>query len=176
MLASYDLLRYRGWDGRTSVPAGFAAGFLATLLFHQVAVVLLQQLGVTERAAFSLRSTWPFGLPSVVSLAFWGGLWGIAFAATMMARIPPRGAAYWVTGLLFGAIAPTVVNWLVVAPMRGLPAGYGWHPSDMLTSILANSAWGLGTAALLRPARRGSFSPSGTEPREPGGVSPPARG
>lgn len=176
MVPPYDLLRHRGCHGRTRVPAGFAAGFLATLLFHQVAVALLQQLGVTDRAAFSLRSTWPFGVPSAVSLAFWGGLWGMAFAATMMARISPSGARSWVNALLFGAIAPTVVNWLVVAPMRGLPIGYGWHPSDMLTSILANGAWGLGTAALLRRARRGSFSRSGTEPREPGGVSPPARG
>jgi hypothetical protein len=176
MMPSYDLLRYRGWHGRTSVLAGFAAGFLATLLFHQVAVVLLQQLGVTDRAAFSLRSTWPFGLPSVVSLAFWGGLWGIAFAATMMARISPSGARSWTNGLLFGAIVPTVVNWLAVAPLRGLPIGYGWHLPDMLTSILANSAWGLGTAALLRLARRGSFPSHGIEPRRRGAVSPTARG
>jgi hypothetical protein len=65
-------------------------------------------------------------------------------------RTPAGKAGYWVLALAFGAVAPTLGNWLVSAPLHGQPLGYGWQPRDMVTSILVNGIWGLGVAILLR--------------------------
>ena len=127
---------------------GFIAGFLATLLFHQPMLWLLNIAGVVKRAPYSLDPTRPFGVPSAVSLAFWGGLWGIIFVLIMHAGV--KGAGHWIRAAAFGAVAPTLVAWFIVAPIKNLPIAGGWKPPAMLTALLVNAAWGLGTAVFLR--------------------------
>jgi hypothetical protein len=94
-----------------------------------------------------MQSTAPFGVPQILSLSFWGGVWGVAFAL-VEGRIP-RGAAYWFYAFLFGAIFPTLVAWFIVAPLKGQPVAGGREAARMLTAVLINGAWGLGTAFLL---------------------------
>lgn len=132
---------------------GFIAGFLATLVFHQLALSALWQLGIAPFAPFSLRPTWPLGVPVVLSLAFWGGVWGIIFV--MVHRKFPRGS-YWWAALLFGALAPSLVALLVVIPLKGGPIGGGWHWRLLLTAAMINGAWGVGTALIYQmlPVRR----------------------
>src|SRR5689334_13408847 len=62
---------------------GFVAGAIAVLVFHQGTLAMLHGLGLTDRAAFPMKSTAPFGVPQIWSLAFWGGVWGLATAALM---------------------------------------------------------------------------------------------
>ncbi|MGH7930580.1 MAG: hypothetical protein ACREQV_22650 [Candidatus Binatia bacterium] len=135
----------------TNFPArllfGFIAGFLATLIFHQLAVTLLWVIGVAPFPPFSMTETRPFGVPAVFSLAFWGGVWGILFA--LIHDGFPRGGGYWVTAFLFGAILPSLVALLVVLPLKGRPLGGGWHPPLLLTAFLVNGAWGIGTAVIV---------------------------
>jgi hypothetical protein len=126
---------------------GFLAGFIATLLFHQPALALLNELGIAKGNLYSMRATAPLGVPQVISLAFWGGIWGIVFAA--IEHRFPRGARYWAYAFLFGAIFPTLVAWFIVAPMKGLPMAGGWEFKRMLTGFFINGAWGIGTALLL---------------------------
>ena len=61
---------------------GFVAGFVATLLFHQSLWYLFNQLGVIppDRPAWPVDALPPLGVPSVISKAFWGGLWGAGLA------------------------------------------------------------------------------------------------
>ena len=127
---------------------GFAAGFIAVLLFHQPALALLNIIGIAKGTLYSMSSTAPFGVPQIISIAFWGGVWGVLFAA-IESRLP-RGAAYWFAAFLFGAILPTLVAWFVVAPLKGLPPAGGWQASRMITGLVINGAWGFGTALLLR--------------------------
>jgi phosphotransferase system glucose/maltose/N-acetylglucosamine-specific IIC component len=127
--------------------AGFIAGFLGVLIFHQLMLGLLHLIGLTAGQPFSMRPIPPFGLPAVLSSAFWGGVWGIVFA--MVHQRFPRGSAYWVAAFLFGAIFPTLVSWFIVLPMKGMPVGNGWQPAGMLTGFLVNGAWGLGTGFFL---------------------------
>lgn len=126
---------------------GFIAGFIAVLLFHQPVLALLTVLGIAKASTYSFGATAPFGVPQVISLSFWGGVWGIVFA--LVEHRIPRGKRYWVYAFLFGAILPTLVAWFVVAPIKGQPVAGGWQASRMFTGFLINGAWGLGTALLL---------------------------
>jgi hypothetical protein len=129
---------------------GFVAGAASVFVFHQGALALLRVAGLTTRAPYSLEPTGPFGVPQVLSLAFWGGIWGVALVTTDR-RLPRRASAVLV-GALFGALAPTLVAWFVVAPLKGQPLAAGGEPTAMLASVLVNAAWGAGTALLLLAA------------------------
>jgi hypothetical protein len=137
---------------RASSPAqllfGFVAGFLATLIFHQLALALLWIMGMAPAGPFPMAPTKPFGVPAVFSLAFWGGVWGILFA--LIHRGFPRGGAYWIAAFLFGAILPSLVALMIVLPLKGRPMGGGWHPPLLLTAFLINGAWGIGTGLILK--------------------------
>ncbi len=126
---------------------GFVAGFVATLVFHQVALALLHAAHVVPNPAWSLRPVPPFGVPSVISLSFWGGVWGAIMIPIIDRR---RGGAYYLFAILFGAIAPTLVAWFVVAPLKHQPVAGGWKPARMMIGLIVNGAWGLGTALFYR--------------------------
>jgi hypothetical protein len=73
---------------------GFIAGFLATLIFHQGVWYVLYQIHFIppDRPPWPFDPVPPFGVPSVISKAFWGGLWGAALAPFLDRY---RGPAYW---------------------------------------------------------------------------------
>src|SRR5215472_16200735 len=128
---------------------GFIAGFLATLIFHQIGVLSLHFAGITPNFPYNLRPVPPFHVPQFVSVAFWGGVWGIVFA--LVERAIARGpGGYWLAAAIFGAVFPTVFAWLVVAPLKGLPLGYGFRFPGLLTGPIVNGLWGLGTAVFLQ--------------------------
>ena len=130
---------------------GFVAGFLATPIFHELMLAILSFVGVAPYGAFGMEATRPFGVPAVISLSFWGGVWGIIFA--LVDHRFPRGFGYWVTAFLFGAILTSLVALLVVLPMKGRPMGGGWHAGLLVTAFLANGAWGVGTGVFLKLLR-----------------------
>jgi hypothetical protein len=131
---------------------GFVAGALATLTLHQATIWLLTVVGALEVTAYSWWPVPPFGVPHVINLAFWGGLWGCVFA--LMADRLPRRWPLWLAGLLFGAIAPTLVGWFVIAPLRGQPVAQGFMPARMWVGPVINGMYGLGLAALYALLRR----------------------
>jgi|ERR1051325_85264 hypothetical protein len=128
----------------------FVAGFLATITFHQLTLGALHLAGVTPRVPYNVAPVPPFGFPSVLSLAFWGGVWGIIMIPAI-ARV--RGAAYWVVAAVFGAILPTLVAAFVVAPLKGV--NMPMTGKNIAMGLLVNAAWGLGTAITYRLLRRG---------------------
>ncbi len=126
---------------------GFVAGFFATLTFHQLMLALLWAGGIAPFGPFQMATTQPFGVPAVLSLSFWGGIWGTAFAS-IDSRFPRKGA-YWAVSFLFGAFLPSLVALLVVIPLKAKPVGGGWHMPLLLTAFLINGAWGVGTGIFL---------------------------
>jgi hypothetical protein len=131
---------------------GFLCGASAVPVFHQGALALLRLAGLTTRALFPMQPTAPLGVPQIVSLAFWGGIWGIVLVTTDR-RLPRAGSSV-LTGALFGALAPTLVSWFVVALFKDQPLAAGGDLRAMLTGVLVNAAWGGGTALLLLLAHR----------------------
>lgn len=126
---------------------GFLAGFASTLVFHQGALWLLGQLGVLSRPVWSMAPVPPFGVPAVISLAFFGGLWGALFLL-MFARL--RGGAYWLACIGLGALLPSLVALLVVFPLKGQAFAAGGDPKIWMIAFLLNGAWGLGLALLSK--------------------------
>ncbi len=125
----------------------FFAGFLSTLVFHQGVLAILHGAGATGRRPWVMTPTPPFGVPSVVSLAFWGGLWGVVLWRMIRGASGPR---HWLLALLLGAVLPTLVALLIVLPLKGLPVGGGWKPDLLIGALLLNGAWGAGVALLMR--------------------------
>ncbi|HYI08943.1 MAG TPA: hypothetical protein VEK57_07710 [Thermoanaerobaculia bacterium] len=126
----------------------FVAGALAVPLCHQLALAVLNATGFIARAPFSMEATRPFGIPSVISLSFWGGLWGIILGL-VLAKL--RGPAYWAVAVIFGALAPSLVAGFVVAPLKGISVA--GNSRLLMTGLIVNAAWGLGTAAIERLIR-----------------------
>jgi hypothetical protein len=95
----------------------FIAGFFSTLVFHQGVVGLLYADGVSPRAPWNFTPVPPLHVPAVISLAFWGGVWGIVLWALIGAS---GGGAYWIKALVIGALGPSLVAWFVVMPIKGM--------------------------------------------------------
>ncbi len=121
----------------------FIAGFAATLVFHQGLFALLHLAGLVPVPAYNLAGVPPLGVPSVISLAFFGGLWGPPIAWLIRRD---TGAAYWLKALVFGAIGPTLVAMLLVFPLKGLEV----NPKIVVGGLLLNGAWGMGVALFMR--------------------------
>lgn len=123
----------------------FLAGFVATLAFHQPVLWLFHLMHVTERAPYAMKAVPPLGIPAVISLAFWGGVWGVVMIP-LIAKA--RGAGWWIAAIAFGAVFPTLVAALVVAPLKHQPVPHSG--AMVLLGLCVNAAWGLGTAVFYR--------------------------
>jgi hypothetical protein len=138
--------------GLRRVVLSFIAGFLATLVAHQPLIAFLHVAGIAPNAPYNMKPVPPLGVPSVVSLAFWAGLWGIIMIAALA---PLRGRpSWWIAAIFFGALLPTLVAWFVAAPLKGQPVAAGWKPAAMAIGLVVNAGWGIGTAALFRLMNR----------------------
>lgn len=138
---------FRASAGPGRYIAGFVAAFLATLVFHQIGLELCHLIGLTPGTPYNFTAN-PWGVPAVISLAFWGGVWGFVFVAVERSfRRWPGG--YWGGAIIFGAIFPTLFSWLIVAPLKGQPLGYGFHFPGLLVGFIVNGLWGLGTGVFL---------------------------
>ncbi len=121
----------------------FLSGFLATLLFHQTLFGVFYLAGLAPAPPFNLSPVDPLGIPAVLSLAFFGGLWGIVLWA-IIGRF--AAAKYWTLAVLIGAIGPTAVAMLLVFPIKGIAVS----SASWLAGLILNGFWGFGTALLLK--------------------------
>jgi hypothetical protein len=95
-----------------------------------------------------MAPTAPFHVPQVFSLAFWGGVWGILLWLVISRfAVSPL---YWVYAAVLGAIAPTLVAFFVVFPLKSQPVAGGWQPAILIGALILNGAWGIGVALFMR--------------------------
>jgi len=131
-----------------TVAVAFAAGFVAVLVFHQGAWAIYRAAGMAPSPPWNMAPVPPLGVPSVLSAAFWGGLWGIVLAWLLPLAAPAMG--YWPAAIVLGALLTSLVALMVVAPLKGRPFAAGWSPKVWAFALSVNAAWGFGTGLLLR--------------------------
>jgi hypothetical protein len=103
----------------------------------------------------------PFGVPQTLSAAFFGGLWGIVYAAIepwLTARLG------WLAGGLVFGLLPMLVLWFVVFPLKGIPLGGGFTAFGVQLGIVLHLAFGLGLALFWRLGQRLSGQRGGKGP------------
>lgn len=125
----------------------FIAGFVATLVFHQGLFWVFYLAGIAPRAPWNMAPVPPFGVPAVLSLAFWGGLWGIALWLLVRRA---SGGRRWALAIGLGALLPSLVALAVVVPLKGGAFFAGGDPKILIGALLLNGFWGFGVALLMR--------------------------
>lgn len=121
----------------------FIAGFLSTLIFHQGLLGLLFLASVVPKAPYNLSPVGLLGVPSVVSLSFFGGLWGIVIWKLVSKH---SRAKLWMRSIVFGAIGPSAVALLIVFPLKGIEVGLIMIPF----ALILNGVWGFGVTLLMK--------------------------
>lgn len=135
-----------------TIIVGFIAGFLSVLIFHQLGFFIATELGFGRSVIYNMRPVPPFGVPLILSAAFWGGLWGIV-GAYVVPRLP-----VWLDGpigwMLFAGIVVTLVNWFIVLPIKGSPIGNGFNLPGVVVVPIVYAFWGLGMWVFVGLLRR----------------------
>jgi hypothetical protein len=126
---------------------GFIAAVISVLIFHQGMWAALHTLalpGLAMPPPYPIDPIPPWGIPRIINLCFWGGLYGIVFGLIL----PRLTAPLWLCGLGLGVIA-ALVGLLVVPAVKGLPIGSGWILLNWVRSLLINGFWGIGVGLIL---------------------------
>lgn len=121
----------------------FVAGFLAILFFHQGGLWLLHLAGKVAAAPWNMTPVPPLGMPSVLSLALWGGLWGIVLWSLVRKA---KAARFWMLPIILGALLPSLATLFVEFPIKGIPL----NAPLIVGTVLLNALWGLGVAFYMR--------------------------
>jgi len=120
----------------------FSAGFLSTFIFHQGLFGLYYQLGLKTSPPYNMSPN-TVGVPSVVSLAFFAGLWAVLIWQLVRSD---TSFNHWIKAFVYGAIGPTALAFLVVFPLKGISIGLSMLP----LSLLLNGVWSLGTSFIMK--------------------------
>ena len=126
---------------------GFMAGFLSHLIFQGAFGSILYAAHLVPALPWSLTPVPPLGVPRSLNLGFWAGLWGLVYAS-----LEPRLTAlhaWWSGGLVFG-LAPLLVYWFVVLPLKGFGIGGGFHLAMVPIEVGFHAIFGIGTAIIFR--------------------------
>jgi hypothetical protein len=132
---------------------GFVAATLAVVTFHQGLIYALKLMSVLPNATpWSFRAIAPYNVPALVNQMFWGGLWGVAFAALF--RMIPGGIS-WQKGLVWGLLGPAFLgNWVLVPLFKGGPLFASFDIQRMMITLLIGGAFGLGLGLFYGLLRR----------------------
>jgi hypothetical protein len=133
----------------TRIFLGCIAGAIAVLVFHQTTLQLLFLAGLAPQAAFRVAVVPPFNAPMVLSVTFWGAMYGgvLGWFGTRLPRLMVFKA-------LVAGLFALLMSWFVVRPLAGNPIAFGWQVAPMLRSTAASLMWGIGftlIAPLLLP-------------------------
>jgi hypothetical protein len=126
---------------------GFVAAAISVLTFHQGMIGLLHVLDLPNLATgmpYPTDAVPPLGVPRILDLCFWGGLYGLVFGL-----LAPRFTwPMWLCGIITGIIA-ALVGMFIVPAIKGLPVGAGWVLTNWIRGLLINGSFGLGLGLIF---------------------------
>jgi hypothetical protein len=121
---------------------GILAGVVAALTFRHAALLVLSIPDLVPAPSLSLKPAPQLAIPAVALLALWGTI-----LALLLAQFR-RDRSYWRMAFLYGAVLLTAPSVAIVLATEGWPAlGSAWP--QLLAALVANGAWGVGTALFL---------------------------
>jgi hypothetical protein len=123
---------------------GCIAGAISVLVFHQTTLQVFFWCGFTAQAAFRVAVVPPFNAPMVVSITFWGAVYGGVFGL-----LTPRLPRPTLVKALVAGLFALLMSWFVVRPLAGNPVAFGWQIAPMLRSCAACLMWGIGITLVL---------------------------
>ena len=129
----------------------FIAGFVSTLVFHQTVIWFIARASGLPFKTWNMAPN-SYGVPSVLALAFWAGVWGIALCAVIGAR---RWSPALVWGAVLGGVVPSVWGWTVLASIHGKPMFSGGNMKIIIFVLFVNAVWGAGTVLLFKAMQGG---------------------
>lgn len=131
----------------TRLLVGFIAGFVSHLTVEGAVGAGLHAVQLLPALPWSFEPVPPLGVPRSVSLGFWAGLFGLAYALLepgLSARLGRRAGA-----VAYGLAVPLLVDWFVALPLKGRGVGGGFHAADIPVDVVLNAALGLGAVAIF---------------------------
>jgi hypothetical protein len=126
----------------------FCAGALASLLFLQGTWGIAHAVSATLPKAYPLPGVPRLGTPQVLAASVWGGGWAMVLGH-LLRRLSP-GPVYWLVWALVGAVVPLAGGWLLGVARAGALPLTAVAPLLVAWALVANGAWGVGTAGFLR--------------------------
>ena len=123
------------------VVTGFGVAVAATLTFHQAMWALLFGLGLMGPLPLAANR---FGVPLLVGICFWRGLWGAAYGAVGLQRFRPA----WRSGLAFGlGVGACEWAWALLRSSDWALSRERW--AYLAQALLVNGCWGFGLGLML---------------------------
>lgn len=134
-----------------SLAAGFIAGAIAVVIFHQGMFLILNLLGMLPAKPWSFAPIPPWGVPALMNQMFWGGLWGALFSV-VWSHLP--GKDFWLKGIVFGWLGPLLLGgWILLPLIKGGVYFAGLVPMRMLVGALIQTAFGAGLGLIYEQLR-----------------------
>ena len=126
---------------------GFVAAALAVLIVHQGIVFALNRAGIWPAKPWSTAPIGPWQVPTIVNSVFWGGLWGVVYAA-LQRYIP--GDQAWQQGLIFGLLMALISNFTILPTIKGQPLFMGGDTRKIAIVLTILSGFGIATAVFFQ--------------------------
>ena len=123
---------------------GFIAGALAVMTFHQGMIGALHAAGYIPSTPFPMGAVPPLGIPRIVDLCFWGGVWGALYGLLL----PWLPGPDWLRGIVLGVIAG-LTGLFIVVPLKGGSIASSLVADRVILSLVINGFWGLGVGFIL---------------------------
>lgn len=129
-----------------SIVLGFLAGVIATLTVHEALKCVMVDAGFLQATPWDMSPSTLFGLPKIVGLSLWGGVWG-SILAMIFGNVPTGSMT--IRGALFGIIGPALLGAFLWIPLiNGQPPFYDGEPTKIIGVLVILAGFGSVTAWL----------------------------